>query len=53
MGSARYYNCPPEEWMQAAHAASGVWQMLNSDTSEIKSFDETPATMLHLLVRKA
>ena len=23
-----------------------------SDTSEIKSFDEAPATMLHLVVRK-
>jgi hypothetical protein len=36
-----------------AYAASGAWQMLKSDTSEIKSFDETPATMLHLVVRKA
>jgi hypothetical protein len=26
--------------------------LLKSDTSEITSFDETPATMLHLVVRK-
>src|SRR5579872_1619864 len=49
----RYYNYPSQEWLDAAYAASGAWQMLKADTSEIKSFDETPATMLHLLVRKA
>jgi len=26
--------------------------LLKSDTSEIRSFDETPATLLHLVVRK-
>ena len=48
----RYYNYPSREWLDAAYAAGGVWQMLKSDTSEIKSFDGTPATMLHLVVRK-
>jgi SAM-dependent methyltransferase len=49
----RYYNYPSEAWLEMAYEASGAWQMLKSDTSEIKSFDETPATMLHLVVRKA
>ena len=49
----RYYNYPSQEWLDAAYAAGGAWQMLKADTNEIKSFDETPATMLHLLVRKA
>lgn len=48
----RYYNYPSEEWLHATYAASGAWQMLKSDTSEIKSFDGTPATMLHLVVQK-
>jgi SAM-dependent methyltransferase len=49
----RYYNYPSPEWLQATYAAAGTWQTLKSDTSEIKGFDEAPATMLHLLVRKA
>ncbi len=48
----RYYNYPSEEWLQAAYAAAGSWQMLSSGTGEIKSFDEAPATMLHLVMRK-
>ena len=48
----RYYNYPSEEWLQATYAASGAWQMLKSDTSEIKSFDGTPDTLLHLVMRK-
>ncbi len=48
----RYYNYPSEGWLQAAYAAAGPWQMLSSGTGEIKSFDEAPATMLHLVMRK-
>jgi SAM-dependent methyltransferase len=48
----RYYNYPSPEWLESAYAASGVWQTLKSDTSEIKSFDEAPATVLHIVVRK-
>jgi len=47
----RYYSYPSEG--ETTYAASGAWQMLKSDTSEIKSFDGTPATMLHIVVRKA
>jgi SAM-dependent methyltransferase len=48
----RYYNYPSPEWLQATYAAAGAWSSISSGTSEIKSFDETPATMLHLVVRK-
>jgi SAM-dependent methyltransferase len=49
----RYYNYPSPEWLQATYAAAGAWSSISSDTSEIRSFDETPATMLHLVVRKS
>jgi SAM-dependent methyltransferase len=49
----RYYNYPSPDWLQATYAAAGAWNSVSSGTSEIKSFDETPATMLHLVVRKA
>ena len=49
----RYYNYPSAEWLSATYAAAGPWQMLSSDTGEIKSFDEAPATMLHLVMRKS
>jgi SAM-dependent methyltransferase len=49
----RYYNYPSPEWLQATYAAAGEWNSLTSDTSVIQSFDETPANMLHLVVRKA
>jgi SAM-dependent methyltransferase len=49
----RYYNYPSPEWLEAAYAPAGPWNLLKSDTSEITSFDETPATMLHLVVRKS
>jgi len=48
----RYYNYPSPRWLEAAYAAAGAWSPLTSDTSVVKSFDETPATMLHLVVRK-
>jgi SAM-dependent methyltransferase len=48
----RYYNYPSPEWLQATYAAAGEWNSLTSDTSVIQSFDETPANMLHLVVRK-
>ena len=48
----RYYNYPEAEWLQATYAAAGTWHSASSGTSEIRSFDETPATLLHLVVRK-
>jgi SAM-dependent methyltransferase len=48
----RYYNYPSPEWLRATYAAAGEWNSLTSDTSVIQSFDETPANMLHLVVRK-
>ncbi len=52
-GLGRYYNYPSVEWLESAYAASGPWHQLKTDTSEIKSFDEAPATMLHVLVRSS
>jgi SAM-dependent methyltransferase len=49
----RYYNYPSPEWLQATYAEAGAWTSVSSDTSEIKSFDDAPATMLHVVVRKA
>jgi SAM-dependent methyltransferase len=49
----RYYNFPSPEWLEVTYAAAGPWDLLKSDTSEVRSFDETPATMLHLVVRKS
>ncbi|MGA7810447.1 class I SAM-dependent methyltransferase [Bradyrhizobium sp.] len=49
----RYYNYPSQQWLQATYAAAGAWNSVSSGPSEIKSFDQTPATMLHLIVRKA
>jgi SAM-dependent methyltransferase len=48
----RYYNYPSPEWLAASYAAAADWIPLSTDTSEIKSFDAAPATMLHLVVRK-
>jgi SAM-dependent methyltransferase len=48
----RYYNYVSAEWLRADYAAAGPWQTISFDTSEIKSFDETPATLLHLVMRK-
>jgi len=49
----RYYNYPSPEWLATAYAAAGPWQSLSSDISEIQSFDQAPATMLHLIKRKS
>ena len=48
----RYYNYASREWLEATYAQAGRWQTVTIDTSEIKSFDQAPATMLHLLMRK-
>src|SRR5262249_16013927 len=48
----RYYNYASPEWLDATYAASGEWHPVKSDTSVIKSFDDAPATMLHIVVRK-
>ncbi len=49
----RYYNYPSPEWLQSTYGAAGAWRSVSSATGEIKSFDQAPATMLHLVVRKA
>jgi SAM-dependent methyltransferase len=49
----RYYNYASPEWLEATYAGAGAWITLSSDRSVIQSFDETPANMLHLVVRKA
>ena len=49
----RYYSYPSPEWLQATYAAAGPWDEVSSATSEIKSFDGAPATMLHRVARKA
>ncbi|WJR75113.1 class I SAM-dependent methyltransferase [Bradyrhizobium sp. NP1] len=48
----RYYNYPSADWLRASYGEAGPWEVLSSDTGEIKSFDDAPATMLHLTVRK-
>jgi SAM-dependent methyltransferase len=48
----RYYNYVSSDWLRTAYASAGSWRCLSSDTSEIRSFDEAPATMLHLVMRK-
>jgi SAM-dependent methyltransferase len=49
----RYYNYASPEWLEATYAAAGTWHPIKSDTSVIKSFDDAPATMLHVVKRKA
>ncbi|WP_314950749.1 class I SAM-dependent methyltransferase [Bradyrhizobium cosmicum] len=49
----RYYNYASPEWLEATYASAGPWITLSSETSVIQSFDETPANMLNLVVRKA
>ena len=49
----RYYNYGSPEWLEATYANAGPWITLSSDRNVIQSFDETPANMLHLVVRKA
>jgi SAM-dependent methyltransferase len=49
----RYYNYPSRQWLEALYDATGAWDSIVAETSEIeKSFDGSPATMLHLTVRK-
>jgi SAM-dependent methyltransferase len=48
----RYYNYPSPEWLRTTYAKVGKWDSLTSETSVIRSFDGTPANMLHLVVRK-
>ena len=48
----RYYSYVSPEWLDATYAGAGPWITLSSDTSLIQSFDETPANMLNLVVRK-
>jgi SAM-dependent methyltransferase len=48
----RYYNYPSPEWLEATYAGAGPWITLSSDTNVIQSFNQTPANMLNLVVRK-
>jgi SAM-dependent methyltransferase len=48
----RYYNYVSADWLRPTYAEAGSWQSISFDTSEIKSFDGAPATMLHFVMRK-
>jgi SAM-dependent methyltransferase len=48
----RYYNYVSADWLRATYAEAGPWQTISFETSEIKSFDGTPDTLLHLVMRK-
>jgi SAM-dependent methyltransferase len=48
----RYYNYVSVDWIRETYAAAGPWQTTSFDTNEIKSFDGTPDTLLHLVMRK-
>jgi SAM-dependent methyltransferase len=49
----RYYNYVSADWLRATYAEAGPWQTISFETSEIKSFDGTPDTLLHLVMRKS
>jgi SAM-dependent methyltransferase len=49
----RYYNYASPEWIEATYASAGPWVTLSTETNVIQSFDETPANMLNLVVRKS
>jgi SAM-dependent methyltransferase len=49
----RYYNYASPEWIDATYASAGPWVTLSTETNVIQSFDETPANMLNLVVRKS
>lgn len=49
----RYYSYVSREWLEMTYASAGSWITLSSDTNVIQSFDETPANMLNLVVRRA
>jgi SAM-dependent methyltransferase len=49
----RYYSYVSPDWLEATYVSAGPWITLSSDTSVIQSFDQTPANMLNLVVRKA
>ena len=48
----RYYSYVSPAWLETTYASAGPWITLSSETSVIRSFDETPANMLNLVVRK-
>ena len=48
----RYYSYVSPDWLEATYASAGAWITLSSETSVIQSFDQTPANMLNLVVRK-
>jgi SAM-dependent methyltransferase len=49
----RYYSYVSPDWLEATYVSAGPWITLSFDTSVIQSFDQTPANMLHLVMRKA
>ncbi|MBR1086509.1 class I SAM-dependent methyltransferase [Bradyrhizobium manausense] len=48
----RYYSYVSPEWLATTYASAGPWITLSSETNVIQSFDQTPASMLNLVVRK-
>lgn len=49
----RYYSYVSPDWLDATYATAGPWITLSADTNVIQSFDQTPASMLNLVVRKS
>jgi SAM-dependent methyltransferase len=48
----RYYNYPSEVWLRQCYEAAGRWRILSLDRSRSQGYDNRPATMMHLVVRK-
>jgi len=48
----RYYSYVSTDWLEATYVSAGPWLRLSSETNVIQSFDQTPASMLNLVVRK-
>jgi hypothetical protein len=49
----RYYNYPSQDWLQQQYAAAGRWEAFAIETSADKGYDDQPATILHVIARKA
>jgi SAM-dependent methyltransferase len=48
----RYYNYPSPDWLREQYASAGSWSSLETEAGEVRGFDNEPATMLFVLVRK-
>jgi SAM-dependent methyltransferase len=48
----RYYNYPSQEWLRQRYAAAGDWEEFAIEASADKGYDDQPATILQVMVRK-